>query len=161
MAAADEARVIVRIERHGSGLVRYYTTFDLYENGALTLTRRAPSGAVMERRIAEVESDELERYQDVLGEGNYYSSEPDALRSPFVSRVIGEIQDNPGWRIEVFRDGASLAVAFVPPVNASRRRPELNEIPFVRSAWTLVEEFESKWDPQVESKMAHNSRSSG
>jgi hypothetical protein len=145
MAAAERAQVIVRVERHGSGLMQYYTTFELHEDGVLELTRRAPSGGTMEKRSAHVEAGDLDRYRDLLTEGDYYSTETGALNSSLVSTVLNEIQDNPGWRVEVFRDGATLAITVVPPQNAARRRPELKEIPYVRSAWALIEEFEKRW----------------
>lgn len=146
IADTQKEAMLVRITAQGGGMVAYYSTFELKEDGSLDLLRRAPSGASMERRRIQVTPDELQSFRTSLDEGQYFSSPSDAFESRAVKAALGTWEDIPNWRIEVFRDGSRVAVALVPPRASVRFHPELKDVPYVAHAWSLIDRFQELWD---------------
>jgi len=145
-ARAEEGPTTVRLQEYGGGMITHYSVFELTEDGGLEMTRRAPSGVLMQRRRLEPAADDLRHYFEILEEGRYFSGAAADVRSERVEEVMSDFKDAPAIRVEVFRGGVLVTSTVVPPRIAGTLRPELRELPYVRAAWQLFEEFESQWE---------------
>lgn len=146
VACSEDGTIMVRFEEHGGGMVSHHSTLELRDDGLLQLSRRAPSGALIDRRRSETPPDRLQHYFALLDEGRYLSGSPQEIRSESVSAMLGDFKDVPVIKVEIYRGDSLVASTTVPPPIAGRLRPELREVPFVRIAWELFAELDSRWD---------------
>jgi hypothetical protein len=140
--------LVISLEMSGPGAT-FSTVYELRTDGVLETRRYAPSGAIIERRQLDLAPADYDRYNDLLQAGGYSTATPENLRLATVEETIGRTMDLPHWRIRMHRSSSDVVFVEVPARYVLRYHPELAEVPYVSSAWELIEEFQGLWDASV------------
>lgn len=143
--SASSSEMLVRFRMFGPGST-FNTVYELDADGVLHTSRYALSGEIMEKRALSLHAQDQDRYQDLLQEAGYLTADPESLRRPEVLAQLNALMDLPYWKIEVFRSGSDVVHVEVPDRYVGEFHPDLREIPYVRVAWQLLEEFEASWN---------------
>lgn len=138
--------LVVSIRSSGGGMVRYYRQLELWSDGTLDLSRRAASGGEQLQRRATLTAEAAAGYRKLLEDAGYFSAPEEQFQAEIVERSLRVRGDHITWRIEVERTTGDRFGVSIPQRSLKRYAPELEEIPFVRVGWQLIEELFSNWD---------------
>jgi len=136
---------VIRFQMSGPGTT-FSTVYELMSGGVLETRRYSPGGKLLEARHLALDTEDEHRYLEILEQGGYFTAESEQLQLPEVQSKLGALMDLPDWKITVYRSPSEVVTINVPARYVGEFYPELEQIPYVSTAWRLLKEFEATWE---------------
>ncbi len=144
--ADDSARLVVRLEDVGGGLITAYTKYELTDDRVLVITKRRPSGARIEQRRIQLEEARFREYETLLETAGAAQLTGEDTQDSTVRLALSGLEDSAAWRITVETDDGRTVSATVPPRSMHRYFPDLERSRITTGTWRIVEELQKEWN---------------